>query len=209
VPAEKRYELLSQSQAECVLVRAFQEERTFFRKEKWEAREIDLAGIDLCFGEVGIDGEHGDELRRHFPRQLAPCTRLPFSWTHSIKARRFSSRVWSQFNAFSLLKLTHSFENAGAAEVIQERIKRGRGPAQPGATATRNEALNVESPFVPATGKTQRARRDHDFSRPAISRSCRTRIPNPIPIEGDIFQMVNQAIDTATRGIHLEVVTVP
>src|SRR5262249_23227887 len=54
IPAEKWYELLSQPQAECVLVGALQKECALFREEQREAREVDLSGIDLCFSEVSV-----------------------------------------------------------------------------------------------------------------------------------------------------------
>src|SRR5437867_1026745 len=75
--AEERNELLSQSQAECVLICAFQEERPLFRKEQRKAGEINLPRVYFCLCEIGIGCKHGHKLRSDLPGDVAAFRSLP------------------------------------------------------------------------------------------------------------------------------------
>src|SRR2546423_15402031 len=50
--------------------RVLQEEGTFFGKEQGEARQIDLSAIDLCFGEIRVDGRADFQIWRELKERI-------------------------------------------------------------------------------------------------------------------------------------------
>src|SRR5262249_8747497 len=120
--AEKGDKLPAQAKAERVLVRSFKEECPLFQEEKRKAREVDLAGVDFGFGEVGVGGKDRNQLRRHLPDQLAAACGFPGPGPSnpSIEASGLAERIRRHFDSPALLKLAHAVQRAGAAQVVQK-----------------------------------------------------------------------------------------
>jgi len=185
------------------LIGTFEKEGAFFREEKREAGEIDLARIDFGFGEVSVGGEDGDELRRGFPGDFSTGGGLPTARALAVEFARLADAVRGDFDAEALLQFAHAGESSGAAEVVEKRIESGRGPTQRQAFAG-DETLEVESPFGEAFGEAECAGWNDDFGGPAVGGARSACVPDAIPIERGGLRIGDEAIGASAASVDLK-----
>src|SRR5258708_10321548 len=172
-PAEEWDELLgilstdTYPKTEIVLISTFEKEGSFLREEQRKACQINLPRIHVSLRKIRVGGEHGYDLWRNFPGHIAADRALPRAMAAWENLRRSARRIRSELQSFSLLKPAHTSQPSRAAQIVDERIKRGRRPSHRQLLA-RDIPLKVKSPLVNTRRKTQRSRRNHHFGRPTV-----------------------------------------
>ena len=177
---------------------SFQEELTFLRKEQREAREVDLPLVRFGLREIGVDGQHGREVRSdvlgHVQAGLEPGVTLLLA----------SRNIGPKLPALALAGPLKPAQEARLREVREPNVLTGRGPAIL-LLLPLDLALHVEAPGVLFRLEAQGLEGDRELGRPALVGATRRRVPDSVPVVGRSLLVIGDLpVAARSRRVHLE-----
>ena len=195
-----------------------QEERSFLRKEQWEAGEVHLRVVDLDLGEVRIDGQVEREALRNLNLRFATDVhvRVELYRSSSVVAYRGTEHIRGGRHGPAKRRLEPR-QVTCEIKSIQPELTRHRGPKRFFVQAS-DTTGNVEAPGRGARPVSERAEGDAKLGVPPLLVPGRRDLPASIPIlveaatgprlkaSAPVRAATEEEASPAPRGSHLAIV---